>query len=637
MVTGRFSYLCKSFNLLVVVTILGFALAAGGDMGVGTEPLTDGSEDYPWLIEDLADFDTFAGDPAYWASGVHTRLMTNIDLSGRTYTTAVIAPDTDNFNSYFQGTLFAGIFDGADHRVSNLIIDDGGVGADYLGLFGYTENGQIENLGVENINIRVEESSHSLGGLVGFNDTTTVTGCRVSGEISVGSYSGQIGGLIGRNIDSEIVNCHTSNDIDVGKHTFEIGGLIGGNVKGLISNCNTTGAVSGEYMSCEIGGLIGRCNEGTITDCYSTGMISGYMQLGGLIGHNVDNIVTNCYATGTLTGGVWSIGGLIGDNAYAQINNCYAVGAIFGEHFSTQLGGLIGRNNGGDNDNTVMNSFATGTVTGGDSSEYLGGLIGDNVYAVTIRCYATGTVTSGDDSYSIGGLIGENHYSNVIDCYANSSVISGDNSDSIGGLVGFNRYSSNWEIGVISSCYAIGEVLGGNNSQNLGGFAGYINNIEHINGFWNIETSGLIDGVGNMSPDPEGVMGKATEEMMTQTTFTDVGWDFTTPVWTIDEGVDYPRLRWETPVEPVDLVAELSESIDTMGLQKGITNSLQVKLDTPLRLLEDENEHNDVAAINSLRAFVNAVEAQSGKKISQEDADYLIEDAQQVIDMLSSE
>ncbi len=62
----------------------------------GTDP--NGSPEKPYLIEDLVDFDTFA-DPnnaaTYWAAGVHTKLMTNIDLSGRTYTTAVIAPDTD--------------------------------------------------------------------------------------------------------------------------------------------------------------------------------------------------------------------------------------------------------------------------------------------------------------------------------------------------------------------------------------------------------------------------------------------------------------------------------------------------------------------------------------------------------------
>ncbi|GAG20988.1 unnamed protein product, partial [marine sediment metagenome] len=42
---------------------------------------------------------------------------------------------------------------------------------------------------------------------------------------------------------------------------------------------------------------------------------------------------------------------------------------------------------------------------------------------------------------------------------------------------------------------------------------------------------------------------KTTAEMQMASTFTDAGWDFETPVWTIDEGVDYPRLWWE--ISPV--------------------------------------------------------------------------------------
>lgn len=627
-------------SIVLLICLVGISYGTDGNMGNHDGYVPDGSATNPFLIEDLTDFDTFA-DPnnaaTYWAAGVHTKLMTDIDLSGRIYITAVIAPDIPDTSRDYDGMPFAGMFDGADHRVSNLIIDDGGVGADYLGLFGYTENGQIKNLRVENISIRVVEGSHFIGGLAGFNNTTTVTNCHASGEISAERYSRVIGGMIGRNIDGEIVNCNTANNIYPGMHTTEIGGLIGSNVNGVISNCFTTGAVSGEYKSYELGGLIGRCNDGTINDCYTTGTVSGYGQLGGLVGHNVDNIVTNCYATGTLTGGVYGIGGLIGDNAYAQITNCYAVGAILGEHYSSQLGGLIGCNTGGDNDNTVMNCFATGTVTGGDSSEYLGGLIGDNVYAVTVSCYATGTVTSGADSYSIGGLVGESYYSNIIDCYTNSSVVSGDNSDSIGGLVGFNSYSINREIGIISNCYVTGEVLGGNNSQNIGSFAGYINNIEHINGFWNIETSGLIDGVGNTSPDPEGVTGNTTLEMQMQSTFTDVYWDFSTPIWVIEEGVGYPHLWWEKVAEPVDLVVELGESINGLELPAGIENGLQVKLDGALKRLEDDNENNDVAAVNLLKAFINAVNAHRGRVLTEEGADYFITTAQQIIEMLTSE
>jgi hypothetical protein len=76
--------------------------------------------------------------------------------------------------------------------------------------------------------------------------------------------------------------------------------------------------------------------------------------------------------------------------------------------------------------------------------------------------------------------------------------------------------------------------------------------------------------------------------------------------------------------------------VSGIGLQKGIENSLLVKLDTAIDKLEDDNEKNDKAAITSLQAFIHAVEAQGEKKIP-ENVNYLIEAAQQIIDMLGSE
>ena len=51
----------------------------------------------------------------------------------------------------------------------------------------------------------------------------------------------------------------------------------------------------------------------------------------------------------------------------------------------------------------------------------------------------------------------------------------------------------------------------------------------------------------------------------------------------------------------------------------------------------DLNENNDVAAVNSLEAFINAVQAQRGNKIPEADADALIAAAQQIIDLLTTE
>lgn len=89
------------------------------------------------------------------------------------------------------------------------------------------------------------------------------------------------------------------------------------------------------------------------------------------------------------------------------------------------------------------------------------------------------------------------------------------------------------------------------------------------------------------------------------------------------------------PPDQGDLLYVLAADVIDFVQHEGIENSLLVKLDTALQKLEDDNENNDVAAVNSLQAFINAVKTQRGKKISEDAADDLIETAQQIIDMLS--
>ncbi len=48
----------------------------------------------------------------------------------------------------------------------------------------------------------------------------------------------------------------------------------------------------------------------------------------------------------------------------------------------------------------------------------------------------------------------------------------------------------------------------------------------------------------------------------------------------------------------------------------------------------DANINNDGAAVNALEAFINHVTAQAGNKITQADADTLIADAQEIIDLI---
>ena len=83
-----------------------------------------------------------------------------------------------------------------------------------------------------------------------------------------------------------------------------------------------------------------------------------------------------------------------------------------------------------------------------------------------------------------------------------------------------------------------------------------------------------------------------------------------------------------------DEVEDLVEDVAALNLQGGIDNSLDTKLDAVLNALDDVNANNDVAACNSIQAFINAVQAQADNKIPQADADYLIAEANEILSIL---
>jgi hypothetical protein len=392
--------------MLVVLMIVGLCVHTAAALpGSGTQ------ED-PWRIESLADFDEFAADPNYWSG--FTRLETDVNLAGRTYTTAVIAPDVNNSNYDFDGTAFTGVFDGNGHKMMNLTIDDGGTGIDYLGLFGCIEEGEVRNLRLEGGSVT---GGWAVGGLVGQN------GGIVSNCYSTGSVSGDnsVGGLVGGNYGS-VSNCYSTGSVS-GDNS--VGGLVGHNYFGSFSNCYSTGSVSGGY---HVGGLVGGNWHGSVSNCYSTGSVSGTeWSVGGLVGYN-DGSVSDCYSTGDVSS-QHDVGGLVGGNN-GSISNCYSTGSVSGEG---GVGGLVGENR-----RDISNCYSTGDVSGyGD----VGGLAGFTIEGNISNCYSTGSVSGQED---VGGLVGRNYVSNISICYSSGDV-HGDRN--VGGLVGEN------EEGSVSNCF----------------------------------------------------------------------------------------------------------------------------------------------------------------------------------------
>jgi hypothetical protein len=251
-----------------------------------TEPMPEGSGTVhqPYLIRDARDLGTVCFKPA-----VHYRLEVSLDLSGITWSTAVIP-------------WFGGAFDGNGHVIRNLHIQ----GSGYLGLFGQSGPGaKISRLGLDMV--EVNGTGDHVGGLVGVN-----AGGRISSSCSTGTVTGNnnVGGLVGYHEEGIINASYSTATVDGNDNT---GGLVGYN-SGSVARSYSTGTVTADTS---VGGLVGsnatRYDSGDIIIAsYSHGVVNGQTSVGGLVGGNrIGSRITNCYSTGMVTGKE-NVGGLVG-------------------------------------------------------------------------------------------------------------------------------------------------------------------------------------------------------------------------------------------------------------------------------------------------------------------------------------
>jgi hypothetical protein len=143
-----------------------------------------------------------------------------------------------------------------------------------------------------------------------------------------------------------------------------------------------------------------------------------------------------------------------------------------------------------------------------------------------VNCYAKGAAIG---SGFVGGLVGDNRAS-IVDSYAEVDV---SGSSSLGGIVGVH-FGVNSTPPAVVRTFASGHVAASGTSGGLVG-SDFVHNAIVTDSFWDVQTSGQSASVGGT--------GKTTAQMKMLATYP-ATWDFAT-VWRIDDGVDYPRLRWE--------------------------------------------------------------------------------------------
>lgn len=190
---------------------------------------------------------------------------------------------------------------------------------------------------------------------------------------------------------------------------------------------------------------------------------------------------------------------------------------------------------------SVSNLFVNISKKGITGRSNVGGICGSLSYGNIENCMVTGDIIG--DEY-VGGIVGgyNSNYSSISQCASSGNIIA--NSGSVGGILG----SSSSYYCIVENCYSIANVKGeGSYSSRVRGIGGsdancyfagtisgadinYVHPVGSNTSYYDSEKTKISGKTGALT----------TKQMKQQASFQ--GWDFDN-IWTIQEGVDYPKLR----------------------------------------------------------------------------------------------
>ncbi|HEX8404853.1 MAG TPA: MBG domain-containing protein, partial [Duganella sp.] len=488
-------------------------------------------------LQGMRDLLGFAND------GLRFRLTSDIDLGEET---ALYLP------------TFNGQLDGANHTISNLVIDSVDSLA-YAGLVGIN-SGTIKNLRLADATI----DGQTVGGIAGVN-LGTIQNSSVDGTLSGNST---VGGLVGVQLSNGALLDSTSTASIAGSHA---GGIIGdfesGTVRNSYYNADAV-PINDSTSGLTVGGLRGA----QYADWIANGRRLDIAAYAGVLPRDP---ASGAYLVSNLAG-MNALLGFADDPSLrfrltANIDLASAPGLFLPQltgildgngHQVANLNlnapeqpylGLVGLNFG-----TVRNLGAANVSV--DGLYYVGGLVGRNEPGGRIEgSLSSGTVRS--EFTGAGGLVGAN-FGEVRNSYSSAAVNSGGDA---GGLAGFNG-------GSIGNSLAGGAVASSGGASRPGGLVGSGDPARVTNSFWNRDTSGTVISAGGT--------GKTTAELQSLATY--AGWDFAR-TWRLADGNvslrPFTAGQYDLVVDALDLervygsgpVAPGSLAVAVSGLQGGDT------------------------------------------------------------------
>lgn len=192
------------------------------------------------------------------------------------------------------------------------------------------------------------------------------------------------------------------------------------------------------------------------------------------------------------------------DNKMASVSNLFVNISKEGITGGNRVGGICGYSYYGN----IENCMVTGYISG---YQYVGGIVGySSGYSSISQCASSGNIIATDDY--VGGILGYQYAScSIENCYSIANVKA---ESSYSYVYGIGGYAEN--------CYFAGTISGGNYVYPIGKY--------NTNSYYDSEKTNISWKEGALT----------TKEMKQQASFQ--GWDFD-KIWTIQEGVDYPKLR----------------------------------------------------------------------------------------------
>lgn len=285
--------------------------------------LGSGTENDPYIIEDVTDLQNVSNDLTAWYE-----LRSDIDASatsgwnaGKGFEpignwvnhggTPPTSPYIGCAGTFFKQTPFTGHFDGRGYKVINIFMHwcrfDAPVTACpyyyHIGLFSSLGSGAIvQNLGLESCSIKGYDEAGAIAGMTEDNPSGTIRRSMSDGTIEVEDDSA--GGIVGESAYATFEKSYSLCTVIGGDD--DIGGFVGQSYGDKIEDCYARGNVTGDRY---VGGFVGGAFSSDIDNIYSTGLVVGNNDVGGLLGYNSGSDVDNSFWDTETSGQSSSAGG----------------------------------------------------------------------------------------------------------------------------------------------------------------------------------------------------------------------------------------------------------------------------------------------------------------------------------------